>query len=106
LFIERFFDGDCYTYCANYATPEMVEKVREKYGSKEYTLDNPGNYNPDNQLYCEDSLLDMMFICSGSENACMYYQKTSEFMFERIKANVIDKISKADDFKFIDREFD
>ena len=106
LFIERFFDGDCYTYCANYATFEMLEKVREKYGSEDYTLDNPGNYNSDNQLYCEDSLLDIMFICSGSENACMYYRKTSEFMFEHIKANVIDKINKSDDFKFIDREFD
>jgi len=102
IFIERFFDGDSHLFCANYATPEMVNEVIEQYGSEEHTINNSGNYDVNKQLHCDDCMLEVMFACASDD----YYDKTSSFMIERIKAKVVDKIRKSEDFQFVDSEFD
>lgn len=112
LFTVRFFDGVAVDFSVAIATPEKMQKVIENYKPSIYT---PKNYRPEdngcdyyfeNMIQIDTDTLSIMLQCAD-ENFCgNLFEFAIHTMTERIKNNVLDKLDKTDDFKFIEEEYD
>lgn len=112
LFTVRFFDGVAVDFSVAIATPEKMQKVIENYKPSIYT---PKNYRPEdngcdyyfeNMIQIDTDTLSIMLQCTD-ENFCgNLFEFAIHTMTERIKNNVLDKLDKTDDFKFIEEEYD
>lgn len=120
LFIDYFYDGQSVNFLVNIYTPEDVQKVIDDYNKyieskgknykrRDYPVeDSSGNYPdyPNNSIVPDIETLRIMLLCAEEFFSCELYGFSVYVMTERIKENVLDKIDKTDDFKFIAEEYD
>lgn len=118
LFIDYFYDGDAVNFLVNAYTPEEVQKVIDDYNKyieakgleykrRNYNVaDYSGNYYHDRTIIPDIETLRIMLLCTDEYFAVELYGFVVYVMTERIKENVLDKLDKTDDFKFIMNEYD
>ncbi|MDE6781843.1 MAG: hypothetical protein K2J40_10345 [Ruminococcus sp.] len=118
LFIDYFYDGQAVNFLVNTYTPEDVRKViddynkyieskGEKYKRRYYPVeDSSGNYYHDREIIPDTETLRIMLLCTDNDFAGELYEFAVYVMTNRIKNNVLDKIDKTEDFKFIAEEYD
>ncbi|MDE6426463.1 MAG: hypothetical protein K2K89_10080 [Ruminococcus sp.] len=119
LFIDYFYDGQSVNFLVNTYTPEDVQKVIDDYnkymeskGEKykkrlDYHVeDRSGNYYRDRDIIPDIETLRIMLLCTDNGFAGELYGFAVYVMTDRIKNNVLDKIDKTEDFKFIAEEYD
>lgn len=112
LFTVRFFDGVAVDFSVAIATPEKMQKVIENYKPSRYT---PKDYRPEdngcdcyfeNMIQIDTDTLSIMLQCTDKKFCGNLFDFAIHTMTERIKNNVLDKLDKTDDFKFIEEEYD
>ncbi|MDE6664569.1 MAG: hypothetical protein K2K14_00015 [Ruminococcus sp.] len=120
LFIDYFYDGESVNFLVNIYTPEDVQQVLDDYHKyieskgknykrRDYPVaDSSGNYRnyPNNSIVPDIDTLRIMLLCTDNGFDCELYDFSIHVMTERIKNNVLDKLDKTDDFKFIAEEYD
>ncbi|MCM1316104.1 MAG: hypothetical protein NC205_05495 [Prevotella sp.] len=119
LFIDYFYDGQSVNFLVNTYTPEDVRKVIDDYnkyieskGEKYkkcpdcHVEDSSGNYYRDRDIVPDIETLRIMLLCTSPDFAGELYGFAVYVMTNRIKSNVLDKIDKTEDFKFIAQEYD
>ncbi len=112
LFTVRFFDGQAVDFSVAIATPEEMQKVIENYKPSRYDPkdyrpeDNGCHYYFENMIQIDTHTFSIMLQCAYPFFNGNLYDFAIYTMTERIKNNVLDKIDKTDDFKFIEEEYD
>ncbi len=112
LFTVRFFDGVAVDFSVAIATLEEMQKVIEnykpsRYDPKDYRPEDDGcNYYFENMIQIDTLTFSIMLQCVERFFKGNPYDFAIYTMTERIKNNVLDKIDKTEDFKFIEEEYD
>lgn len=103
LFVEYYYDGSSMDYHALIGTEEQKRKLEEKYPGDDNVVDNSGDYNIYTNLVCGDNeTLGIMIICANTDSSKTdFVDYAIEIMTEYIRENVVDKLDKTDDFKFV-----
>ena len=109
LFIEFYFDGDSYDYAVKVGTEADKQALLDRLSDKEmkeglleHIIDNSGDYPYDRRIPCDTDTASILLRCAESD----LFRFVTDKMTELIKARVIDKLNKTDDFKFIVSEYD
>lgn len=121
LFIDYSADYFSANFLVNIYNPEDVRQVIDDYNKyieskgKSYkkchaypVADISGNYRnyPNDSITPDIETLRIMLMCTNSDFVNELYGFAVYVMTERIKENVLEKIDKTDDFKFLDTEYD
>ncbi len=106
LFIEYFYDGDAVDFAAKIGTPKDVQNIFAQYGDGSDAIDNSGDYPFENRIEADNDTLRILLLCTDNDFDCELCGFSVYVMTERIKENVLDKLDKTDDFKFIAEEYD
>lgn len=106
LFFEHFYDGQAVDFAAKIGTPKDMQDIFARYGDGSHLIDNSGDYPFENRIEADNDTLRIMLSCTDNGFDCELYGFSVYVMTERIKNNVLDKIDKTDDFKFLDAEYD
>lgn len=106
LFIEHFYDGQAVDFAARTGTPEDMKNIFARYGDGNDAVDNSGDYPFENRIEADNDTLGKMLSCTEDNFCVELYYFAVYVMTERIKNNVLDKLNKTDDFKFLDVEYD
>lgn len=106
LFIEHFYDGQAVDFAAKTGTPEDMKNIFARYGDGNDAVDNSGDYPFENRIEADNDTLGKMLSCTEDNFCVELYYFAVYVMTERIKNNVLDKLNKTDDFKFLDVEYD
>lgn len=106
LFIEHFYDGQAVDFTAKIGTPEDMQDIFSRYGDGDDAIDNSGDYPYKNRIESDNYTLGIMLSCIEKRFCVEFYYLAVCVMTERIKNNVLDKLDKTDDFKFIEEEYD
>lgn len=106
LFIEHFYDGQAVDFAAKTGTPEDMKNIFARYGDGSDAVDNSGDYPFENRIEADNNTLGVMLSCTEYNFCVELYYFAVYVMTERIKNNVLDKLNKTDDFKFLDAEYD
>lgn len=89
---------------------KYIESKGEKYRKRRAypVADFSGNYRnyPNDSITPDIETLRIMLMCTNPEFVNELYGFARYVMTERIKNNVLDKIDKTEDFKFLDAEYD
>lgn len=105
LFIEHFYDGVAVDLVARIGTPEDMQDIFARYGDDD-AIDNCGDYPYENRIEADNETLGIILLCADREFCGELYEMAVIVMTEKIKENVLDKIDKTEDFKFLDAEYD
>lgn len=106
LFMEHFYDGVAVDLVARIGTPEDMQNIFARYGDGDDAVDNSGDYPYENRIEADNETLGIMLLCADGKFCGELYELAVAVMTERIKNNVLDKIDKTEDFKFLDAEYD
>ena len=106
LFIEHFYDGQAVDFAAKTGTPEDMQNIFAQYGDGSDAIDNSGDYPFENRIEADNDTLRIMLSCTDNGFDCELYGFSVYVMTERIKENILEKLDKTDDFKFLDAEYD
>lgn len=109
LFIEYFYDGEGVDFAVKLADEADVQAVLDSLGARAnqpdfaaYAVNNSGNYPNENRIECDRETLRIMLQCAP----CALWDTAVTALTAGIKARVIDKLDKTDDFQFIAEEYD
>ena len=113
LFIELFYDGESFDYAAKIVTDADRQALLANPGERaakrmsnprfvQMLLNNSGNYPHEKRVPCDTHTIGIMLQCAPCDLLNFVIQE----MTERIKANVVPKLDKTDDFQFIMAEYD
>ena len=113
LFIEHFYDGESFDYAAKIVTDadrqallanpgERAEKRMSNPKFVQMLLNDSGNYPHEKRVPCDTHTIGIMLQCAPFDLFGFVIQE----MTERIKAQVVPKLDKTDDFQFIVSEYD
>jgi hypothetical protein len=73
---------------------------------KDWDIDNCGDYPEQNRAECDVDTLKVMLLCTPVKIIGDMLELVIDTMTERIKANVIDRLDKTEDFRFIAVAYD
>jgi hypothetical protein len=113
LFIEHFYDGESFDYAAKIVTDADRQALLANPGERaakrmsnprfvQMLLNNSGNYPHEKRVPCDTHTIGIMLQCAP----CDLLDYVIQEMTERIKAQVVPKLDKTDDFQFIMAEYD
>ncbi len=88
---------------------KYIESKGKNYKRRDYPVaDSSANYRnyPNNSIVPDIDTLRIMLLCTDNGFDCELYGFSIHVMTQRIKNNVLDKLDKTDDFKFIAEEYD
>lgn len=105
IFIEYFYDGSV-DFAVKPCSVEDFRQLADSCGNRIDILDNSGAYPHENRIECDRDTLSIMLLCTPESLSTELFYFAVYVMTEKIKANVLDKIEKTDDFKFISEEYD
>lgn len=109
LFFDYFYDGGGIDFQVIAVTDKQRRTKEAEYPQYPDIADNSGDFQ-EYAIEMEDSgeYMRTIIICTNNldngEDSLFYF--AAEFIENEIKENVLDKISKTDDFKFISGEYD
>lgn len=106
LFIEYFYDGAAVDFAAKVGTVRDMQSIIEQYGEGTTAVDNCGDYPYENRVECDSDTLGIMLLCSEPDFRSDLFGFAVYVMINSIKERVLDVIDKAEDFKFIAKEYD
>ncbi len=102
IFVEYYYDGQAFEYRAKYGTLSDMKAV----AGKDWDIDNCGDYPEQNRAECDVDTLKVMLLCTPVKIIGDMLELVIDTMTERIKANVIDRLDKTEDFRFIAVAYD
>ena len=113
LFIEHFYDGESFDYAAKIVTDADRQALLATPGERaakrmsdprfvQMLLNNSGNYPHEKRVPCDTYTIGIMLQCAPCDLLDFVIQE----MTERIKAQVVPKLNKTDDFQLIVSEYD
>lgn len=109
IFLDYFYDGDCLDFISTAITDEQRRAKEAEYPQFPDIADNSGDFQEYafEKMYDECDYISTILSCAGDddEQSELFYF-AAEFIENEIKENVLDEISKTDDFKFISGEYD
>lgn len=113
LFIEYYREVGVIDFAAKIGTVADKQTVINSLGEKakqhdfvEMAIDNSGNYPHKNRIECDRDTLNIMMLCANPDIQHELLITAIDMMTNIIKNNVVDKLDKSDDFKFIAEEYD
>ncbi|MDE7097855.1 MAG: hypothetical protein K2O60_01740 [Ruminococcus sp.] len=113
LFIEYYREVEGFDFAAKIGTVADKYALIKSLGDRakqcsfvESVIDNSGDYPHENRIECDRDTLDIMILCANPNIQLELLDMAIDVMTNIIKNNVVDKLDKADDFKFIAEEYD
>lgn len=113
LFIEYYRAVGAIDFAAKIGTVADKHTIIDSLGDRakqcsfvESVIDNSGDYPHENRIECDRNTLDIMMLCANPDIQIELLDMAIDVMTNIIKNNVVDKLDKADDFKFIAEEYD
>lgn len=113
LFIEYYKEVGAIDFAAKIGTVADKQALINSLGERakqhdfvESIIDNSGDYPHKNRIECDRNTLDIMMLCANPDIQLELLDMAIDVMTNIIKNNVVDKLDKADDFKFIAEEYD
>lgn len=113
LFIEYYRGVEGFDFAAKIGTVADKQTVINSLGERaeqhdfvEMAVNNSGSYPHENRIECDRDTLSVMMLCANPDIQVELFDMAIDVMTNIIKNNVIDKLDKADDFKFIAEEYD
>lgn len=109
VFLDYFYDGDCLEFYSIAITDEQRRAKEAEYPQYPDIADNSGDFyeyafeKMDDEC---DYISTILSCVDDDEEQSELFYFAAEFIENEIKENVLDKISKTDDFKFISGEYD
>lgn len=109
IFFDYFYDGDCLDFNSIAITDEQRRAKEAEYPQFPDIADNSGDFQEYafERMDDECDYISTILSCAGDDDKqSELFYFAAEFVENEIKENVLDKISKTDDFKFISGEYD
>ena len=113
LFIEYYREVEGFDFAAKIGTVADKQALIKSLGDRakqcsfvESVIDNSGDYPHENRIECDRDTLNIMMLCANTDIQVELLDMAIDVMTNIIKNNVVDKLDKADDFKFIAEEYD
>lgn len=113
LFIEYYAEVGAIDFAAKIGTVAEKQSLIDRLGTKanqrdfvRMVTDNSGNYPHKNRIECDRNTLDIMMLCANPAIQEELFNTAIDVMTDMIRDNVVDKLDKSDDFKFIAEEYD
>lgn len=105
LFIEYFNDGEYMDFHAKIGTETQKKELEKKYPEYKDIADSCGDYPVENIIYGDNDVFKIMISCANNDKM-NFFQFAVDTMTERIAEKALEKLNKADDFKFLCMEYD
>lgn len=105
IFVEYYYDATV-DFAVKPCSVEDFRQLAESCGNCMNVLDNSGDYPHENRIECDRDTLTVMLLCAPNSLGTGLFYFAVYLMTEKIKENVLDKIEKTEDFKFISEEYD
>lgn len=113
LFIEYYRDCEAMDFAAKIGTVAEKQVLIDSLGEKanrrdfvEMVTNNSGNYPHEKRIECDRYTLEIMMLCANPDIQIELLDMAIDVMTNIIRDNVVDKLNKSDDFKFIAEEYD
>ncbi|MDE5569786.1 MAG: hypothetical protein K2I82_03935 [Ruminococcus sp.] len=105
IFVEYFYDGSV-DFAIKPCSVEDFRQLAKSCGNCMDSLDSSGEYPHENRIECDRDTLSVMLLCVPDSLSTELFYFAVYVMTEKIKENILDRIEKTDDFKFIAEEYD
>lgn len=104
LFLEYFNDGEYIDFHAKIGTEAQKIALEKKYTEYEDIADSCGDYDSE-MIEGDNDRLKIMISCANKEEF-NYFRFAVDIMTQIIQEKAVEKLNKADDFKFLCMEYD
>lgn len=105
LFIEYFNDGEYMDFHVKIGTEVQKNALEKKYPNSKDIADSCGDYPIEYIIDGDNDAFKIMISCADNDKM-NFFQYAVDIMRERIAEKVLEKLNKADDFKFLSIEYD